>query len=326
MRSLPRFLLPLLPSLFAIILTGSLPPLSACSGDDAPIAPADSTHVTDSTGHTDSTIAYAPAETLCTVEDARLTEISGIAASRLRDGVYWMHNDSGGEPRLFAVDTLGRTLATCRIEGATNRDWEDIASVTLAGTAWLYVGDVGDNDRVREFVTVYRLREPVVDPASRDSGITVTAESARFRYPDGARDCEALAVDPADGRLLLLDKNGTSCAVYAAPWPGDGSEAALTRVAAFRLPFDFSFWRLVTAADLHPGGGRILLRTYNGLLEYETRALPAVPAIFDSAAARTMATPGLTQAEAACYSRDGRSILTTSEGSRPPLLILRPLE
>ncbi|MBR9975355.1 MAG: hypothetical protein KFF77_07220, partial [Bacteroidetes bacterium] len=78
------------------------------------------------------------------------------------------------------------------------------------------------------------------------------------------------------------------------------------------------------AADLHPDGQRILLRTYNSMLEYETRVLPAVPAIFDSSVARVLPTPGLLQAEAACYSRDGRSILTTSEGSNPPLLILRP--
>ena len=328
MRSFPRIIPASFPALLAaallgLLLLGSLPSLSACSDGDAPIAPGDSIRPPDSSGTGDSAISYAAAETLCRIEDARLTEISGIAASRRRDGLYWMHNDSGGEPRLFAVDTLGRTLATIRFDGASNRDWEDLASVTLDGTPWLYVGDIGDNDRVREYVTVYRVREPVVDPAWRDSAKTAVAEAARFRYPDGARDCEAFVVDPTDGRLLLLEKNGTTCAVYAAAWPGDGAEAVLDRIAAFLLPFDFAFWRLVTAADLHPGGQRLLLRTYNGLLEYETRALPAIPALFDSVAARTMTTPGLLQAEAACYSRDGRDILTTSEGGRPPLLILR---
>ncbi|MBR9975342.1 MAG: hypothetical protein KFF77_07155, partial [Bacteroidetes bacterium] len=288
MRSRLRFLLPLIPALFGTLLLASFPPLSACSEDDAPVAPADSTGIPDSTGQGDSVIVYAAPATLCTIADSRLTEISGITASRLRDGIFWMHNDSGDEARIFAVDTLGRTIAVCRLEGALNRDWEDMASVTIDGTSWIYVGDVGDNNSVREYVTVYRLREPALDPAWRDSALTIVTEAARFRYADGARDCEALAVDPRDGRLLLLEKDGTTCAVFAAAWPGNGGEAELTRIATFRLPFDFSFWRLVTAADLHPDGQRILLRTYNSMLEYETRVLPAVPAIFDSSVARVL--------------------------------------
>ena len=323
MRSLFRKLPHLLPLLAGLLLLAAALPLSDCSGDDAPVAPADSTGVHDSTGTADSGVAYLDPQTLCHIADERLTEISGIAASRRVDGLYWLHNDSGGEPRLFAVDTLGRTVAVCRLTGASNIDWEDIASVRLGDSAWLYVGDIGDNDKLRDHVTVYRLPEPEVDPAWRDRGISAAPQSALLRYPDGAHDCEALAVSPSDGRLLLLEKNGTSCGVYAADWPGDGREAVLQRIASIRLPFEFSFWRLVTAADMHPDGRRMLLRSYTAVLEYETAAVPPLPAVFDSGAARSIPTPGLQQAEAACYSRDGKDILTTSEGDRPPLLILR---
>jgi hypothetical protein len=185
------------------------------------------------------------------------------------------------------------------------------------------VGDIGDNSKRHDALTVYRIREPEVLPLWRDRAISSATESARFRYPDGPRDCEAMMVDARDGAVILLEKSGTSCGVYSALWPGDGGETMLQRIASFRLPFDFSFWRLVTAADLHPDGGRVLVRTYNALLEYETTGGGPFPSIFDSTAARIIATPGLQQAEAACYSRDGRDILTTSEGVRPPLLILR---
>ncbi|MFZ1729205.1 MAG: hypothetical protein WBQ23_12495 [Bacteroidota bacterium] len=318
-----RFLLYSLPGtcrISLLVLAVCLIPLSACSSEDPPT----STHPpVDSTGTTDSSIAYLDPASLCTIQDERLGEISGIAPSRLRDDIYWMHNDSGGEARLFAVDSNGVTIAICTLAGAANRDWEDMASVVLDNKAWLYVGDIGDNDKKYPTVTIYRSLEPQLQPDWRDSVVTAAAEAATFRYPDGAHDCEALMIDPRDGTIVLLDKNGTSCTVYSSPWPGAGGSADLQLIAAFRLPFEFSFWRLVTGADLHPTSRRVLLRTYNAVLEYEAPALSPLSALFDSTAARVIETPGLTQPEAVCYSRNGRDVLTTSEGNRPPLFILR---
>ncbi len=302
-----------------LLLVIALQSLCACQGENPPTSvppPQDSTHTTDS-------IAYADAATLCTIADARLTEISGIASSRLRDGVFWLHNDSGGEPRLFAIDSNGVTLASCLLDGAVNRDWEDIASVTLEGISWLYVGDIGDNDRKYGSVTVYRIREPVVHATSRDSMLSGTPERAVFRYPDGSRDCEALMVDPRDGSVVLVEKSGDTTGVYAAQWPADGGEAFLQRVAAFRPPVAYSFARQITAADMHPTSRSVVLRTYTALLEYRIPQSRPTSVMFDSANVVILSTPGLLQTEAACYSRNGRDLLTTSEGSRPPLLILR---
>ena len=310
-------------ALALMLIPAMLLPLPACSGDEPTGAPPDTTGRSDTTGKADSIISYLDPVILCNIEDPRLGEISGIAPSRRSDGIFWVHNDSGGEARLFAIDSSGGTLATVLLTGALNRDWEDMASVALGGESWLYVGDIGDNDKLRDVVTVYRVREPAVTLAWRDSALVGISESARFRYPDGARDCEALMVDARDGAVLLLEKNGTTCGVYRAAWPGNGAEAMLDRVAVFRIPLDLSFLRLVTAADLHPDGRRVLVRTYTTLFEYETAAGNPLPAVFDSSAARTLATPGLAQTEAACYTRDGRDIVTTTEGLNPPLLILR---
>jgi hypothetical protein len=301
------------------LLIAFLLPLSACSSEDPPTTvnpPVDSTKITDS-------IMYLDPAVLCTIADTRLNEISGVAPSRLRDGLYWMHNDSGGDAALYAVDSSGVTIAVCTLSDAKNRDWEDMASVLLDNTAWLYVGDIGDNDKKYSSITVYRIREPQLQSDWRDHSVSETAEAATFRYPDGAHDCEALMVDARDGTIVLLEKNGTSCGVYSAPWPGDGGSADLQRIAAFRLPFEFSLWRLVTGADLHPSSRRVLVRSYNAVLEYDAVEGLPLSALFDSSAARIIETPGLLQAEAVCYSRSGLDILTTSEGNTPPLVILR---
>lgn len=297
-------------------------PLSACSDDGPSMPPDPTTDLPDTTGQTDTSFRYFDPVLLCTLRDPRLTEISGIAPSRLRDGLYWLHNDSGGEARLFAVDSTGHTRATVLLAGAANRDWEDIASARLDGASWLYVGDIGDNGSRHAFVTVYRLREPAVAGEGNDTTLQLPAAAARFRYPDGARDCESLLVDPRDGAILLVEKSGTSAGVYRAAWPGDGGEAVLDRIASVRPPFDFSLLRMITAADLHPESTRLALRTYGAVLEYRISNPDSLSSAL-ATAPRIIPTPGLPQAEAVCYHRDGRDILTTTEGATPPIFIIR---
>ena len=43
-----------------------------------------------------------------TIRDPRITESSGLAASRLHPGIYWTHNDSDDGPYLYAVDSAHR--------------------------------------------------------------------------------------------------------------------------------------------------------------------------------------------------------------------------
>src|SRR5207248_3297632 len=88
----------------------------------------------------------APPRLLAKLADARITESSGLAASRTTPGVLWTHNDSGDGPYLFAIDRKGNTLARYRVPKADNVDWEDIAIATGAdGKPILYIGDIGDN-------------------------------------------------------------------------------------------------------------------------------------------------------------------------------------
>jgi hypothetical protein len=49
-------------------------------------------------------------QNVATVTHPPLNELSGIARSRAYPGVWWVHNDSGDEPRLFAIDAEGRVV------------------------------------------------------------------------------------------------------------------------------------------------------------------------------------------------------------------------
>ncbi len=62
------------------------------------------------------------------------------------------------------MTSAGTDLGTYSISGATNFDWEEIAigEGPVAGTQYLYIGDIGDNFAIRSTFSVYRLPEPAV--------------------------------------------------------------------------------------------------------------------------------------------------------------------
>ncbi|MGC5410674.1 ABC transporter substrate-binding protein, partial [Streptomyces sp. DT225] len=63
-------------------------------------------------------LADGGADRSFTIEDPRITESSGLAASRLHPGIYWTHNDSDDGPYVFAVDSrTGKTVATITMKG-----------------------------------------------------------------------------------------------------------------------------------------------------------------------------------------------------------------
>jgi hypothetical protein len=294
---------------------------SACSESapsDSNATPVDTTTITPPGGDS----LYHTARQTGILEDRRIVEASGIAASRKRDDVLWLHNDSGDEARLFAVDTAGRLLAEVRIQNATHVDWEDMASARINGVARLYIGDVGDNRGSRTHITVYRIDEPIISPDWRDTVLSVQAERMALQYPDGPRDCEALFVDPRNEMIYLISKTGDEVSgVYSLPWQTSDAPLLLERVGDLRIPAVFSPLRLITAADLSADASRLIIRTYFALFEYRGAADPLALLALPPYSIPSL--PGQPQAEAACYSRDGRAIWLASEGLRQPVYYLR---
>src|SRR5262247_3074948 len=78
-----------------------------------------------------------------TLQNASITEASGIAASRMNYNVLWTHNDSGNPAQIFPFTKSGTNLGIYSVSGATNVDWEDIAigPGPLTNSQYIYVGD-----------------------------------------------------------------------------------------------------------------------------------------------------------------------------------------
>src|SRR6185295_18401605 len=100
--------------------------------------------------------------------------------------ILWTHDDSGGAPVLYAIDTTGKKRGALHVLGVKNEDWEDLASFERDGKAWLLIADTGDNDAKRETVWLHVVEEPAPSRLSPASEVKASpAYSLRIRYEDG---------------------------------------------------------------------------------------------------------------------------------------------
>jgi hypothetical protein len=275
---------------------------------------------------------YKPPVHLVNLENQSVNESSGIAASRRNKGVLWTHNDSGGSPFIFAFDRQGKHRGVWRITGAGAVDWEDMAigPGPTRGLSYLYIGDIGDNLKKRNQITVYRAPEPQITPKDSSSTIknplkTAAADVIRLKYPDGKYDAETLLIHPVTGDLYVITKvRGAAARVYKlkAPAPKSGV-STLSYVGTFRFPNPFLGF--VTGGDISPDGRRVVISDYLGACEF---ILPDKRGIaFDEIWKQSPQPvdiggfPGVRrQGEAICYRADGLAILATSEGLPCPLI------
>ena len=244
-----------------------------------------------------------------------LAEASGAVFSRATDGLIWTHNDSGTDPVLYGVDTLGAITRRVPVDIAADmsgiRDWEDIAVGPCATGQCLYIADVGDNAAARDVVRIIRIPEP--DPQSNstnDPGDDMQADAFYFRYPDGPRDAEALFILP-DGRLNIVTKGRSGpVALFRYPGPLRGDTVTLEHVRDFtaglvQLPDQ------VTGAAASPDGQRVAIRTYSWLYLYPVDR-DGVP---EGDGARVDLTPaGESQGEAVAWRGDGTLFLLGEKG------------
>ncbi len=258
---------------------------------------------------------FGPGQVRGTVQDPRLTEISGVVASRRQSNVLWVHNDSGNRAEVYALSQEGVLLATCRVQGAQARDWEDIALGPGPDPAitYLYLGDIGDNRARYPTIHVYRTPEPNLASRPASSMMdTEPCEKIELAYPDGPQDAETLVVDPVTGDLYIVSKRHLFSHVYHAQAPLVAGEA-IPLVLVTLLP-----WGLATGGDISTDGGLVVFRGPSHAMIWQR---PEQGPLWANLRHNGKRVPlqSEPQGEAICFGTGNRSLLTLSEGMLPPI-------
>ncbi len=261
--------------------------------------------------------------------DPAIDEISGLAASRRHADILWTHNDSGNTAEIHAVHTARGRVASVRTVGARNIDWEDIALYEDAGRHWLIIADTGDNGGIRDELQLHFLPEP----DTLADGEVQAARTLRFTWPDGARDCEAMAVDVEHRAIYLVSKKRVPPELFRLPLDGDSSAGPLvaekvgliphiaqpTQRDLERNPVFGRYRAQITSMDISPNGRMLAVLNYLQARVYvrvpgepwaEALKRPPVEARF----------PWMAQAEGIAFAADNASLWVGTERLPAPLI------
>lgn len=262
------------------------------------------------------------------LQDVAIDEASGLASSIREPGMLWVINDDG-LPLLFAIDKQGTNRGQVILANARNIDWEDLASFRLDGIPYLLVADIGDNEARRKFLTLY-----VVAEADLQAGQEAPSPAWRidYRYPDGPRDAEAVAVDAENARIFVLTKRDIPAILYELPLrPETDAVLLATRLGAVnsipqpsrqdvkyaRVTKDW-YWQ-PTAMDLSPNNRAAAILGYRAVYYFERghdedwlTALRTSPVVVELGNYR--------KAESVTFSNDSLSVYVTFEKKHAPVL------
>ncbi len=246
-------------------------------------------------------------------------ESSGIVASVKSPGVYFVVDDGTGVDQIQALRSDGSLVGAVAVSGMSAENAEAMAAGSCGEVAGkcFYIGDIGDNGLKRDHITVYRLAEPSLSPLP--SG-PVAADAWDYRYPDGPHNAEAMVV-ATDGSVLVITKSTPNPTTEVVPphriyrgAPGGGElrlVSSFTPQSPARRVQSLFTGTVVTDASYTPG--RMLLLTYDEVIEYVAPTAQADPATFPSWPRRELPNPPMIQSEGITADVSGCGYEVTSE-------------
>ena len=189
-------------------------------------------------------ITYMPKE---------LKENSGLAVVPGSD-LIWTINDSGNKDHLYGIDIQGSIIKDLNIKGASNKDWEDLATDPLGN---IYIADIGNNNYKRDELVIYKLP----NPAKHEDD--VRAGEIIYKYPgyDKNQPFNAEAVIFWDDQLYIFtksqkEKTAVTTKIFSVPAvPGSYTAIPVTEIPTCEA----SKACMITAADISPDGNTLAL-------------------------------------------------------------------
>ena len=247
--------------------------------------------------------AFKAPKAIKEIKKDKFEELSGIAFSKIHQGVFYGHIDSGGEAAVYIFNSEGEELGKIELEKATNRDWEDIAvGPGPDGKSYIYIGEIGDNAAIHSEVIIYRIPEPEkLKPESE-----VKPEKIKLIYPGGARDAETLMVDPISGDIYIISKRDKKNTIYCLP-AGRFKEKKAVLEKMGELNFTSS-----VGGDISADGNQILIKSYLNVYYWIRKSGESVAQALLRDPIMLIYNPE-PQGEAIAFQPDGNAYYTISE-------------
>lgn len=280
-----------------------------------------------------SAARWSEPEYVGTKTDPDLEEMSGLTPSLIHKDVLWVINDSGNGEKLIAMRTDASRVATYTLNGIKNIDWEDLSSFKLNGKNYLLIADTGDNGGIRKTLQIHVFEEP---KDLMDGQTLEPAWSFDFKWPDGARDCEAVAVDVARAEILLVTKKRVPPELFRIPLQPTNKIVIAEKLGELpgieqpdkgemeKNPVYGRYRSQVTGADLSPTGRVLIVLNYHAVYFYVRDS----DGSWNTALAKrpySISFPWLPQAEAVTFNKEGNAIYIGSEQRPVPILRYRAI-
>ncbi|WP_051799691.1 hypothetical protein [Catenuloplanes japonicus] len=251
----------------------------------------------------------AKGETVCKISDELLSELSGIAA--YKDGYYVINDGTENDAarKIFLLDGKCKVKDTIGYPG-TPPDTEDMVLSPDGTTLW--VGNIGDNEKERPLIGVYKIDLTAEDPKP---------VYYRLRYPGKDKfNAEALLIN-GDGTPIVVTKEPALAHLWIPSVPLEEGEAGveLKEVGEWKIPLTTTSTYLgvagrmaVTGGAVAPGGAKVALRTYADAFEWDVTNGDVVAAVTKNEP-RITGLPDEPFGEAITYTADGANYVTVSE-------------
>jgi len=184
-------------------------------------------------------------------------EISGIAESLQFKDIIYIHEDKPGKNFIYITNKKGEDLGRIVIDGVAPADWEDmtVGPGPLANNHYIYVADIGDNNALNPYATIYRFVEPTMSGLSSSKEIHIKEfDKIRVSYSKGSTNAETILLDPLTRDLYILTKENSKTHLYQIPYPQSTTAIIPSKPMAL-LGFDY-----LTSGGISTDGQEILLR------------------------------------------------------------------
>ena len=177
-----------------------------------------------------------------------IPEISGIY---IQGDTIWSHNDSGGEPVLYAFDVKGNLLDSVYIENTQNQDWEEL---THDDQGNVYICDFGNNNNQRENLRIFKYHP---DQGWKGTLFFKFEDQKSFPPASDRRRFDAEGAFWYEDSIYIFSKNRSGFFTYMYVIP----DIAGVHTAVLKDSIDLTD-RIVTAAALSPDKSKMALLAY----------------------------------------------------------------